>query len=293
MAFLSMTYTFANSTTADAGQVNTNFQDVINATSDGTKDFNINALTCAGAAVLNGNITLGNASTDDLTIGASLAGTVLIKTNASFNFGDATHGFAGLYLGNSTFTTKLATAATASYTFTLPVTGGSSGQVLKTDGSGGTSWSSGANSYIQLDTGLAGAHGGSSSGDTKIRNFANSTVVGSDLSYTARTTTTADKITVLVAGVYSISYTDIKNTGGFDFGITLNTTQTSTNIGSLTNASEILAFGGQVGAGSGVTGHVSVTRRLAINDIIRAHTDAGPDNTTKYVRLVVTKVDIG
>jgi hypothetical protein len=118
----SVTYTFSNSTTADATQVNQNFTDVINGLTDGTKDLSISALTCAGAATLNGAVTLGNASSDDITVTGSLASTVAIKTNNSFNIGSATLGLAGIYLGSSGgFTTRLVGAATASYTLTLPV----------------------------------------------------------------------------------------------------------------------------------------------------------------------------
>lgn len=143
MAFLTVTYSFANSTTADGTQVNTNFTDVINATSDGTKDLNMNAATFAGAVAFNGNTTIGNASADDLTINASLASTVVIKTNASFNIGDATHGLAGIYLGNSTFTTKFVAANSASYTVTYPATAGSAGQVWQNQGSATLAWAPG------------------------------------------------------------------------------------------------------------------------------------------------------
>jgi hypothetical protein len=137
----SVTYTFANSTTADATQVNTNFTDLINAMSDGTKDFSISALTCAGTATLNGNVNIGNASGDDLTILASLASTLPIKTNNSFNIGSATLGLAGAYFGAAGgFTTKIAAAATSSWTFTLPPTAGTDGYNLTNSGSGATVW---------------------------------------------------------------------------------------------------------------------------------------------------------
>jgi hypothetical protein len=62
MAAPSVTYTFSNSTTADATEVNTNFTDIINGITDGTKDLTINLLTVNGAASFNGNVTLGNAN---------------------------------------------------------------------------------------------------------------------------------------------------------------------------------------------------------------------------------------
>jgi hypothetical protein len=124
MAGPSVTNTFANSTTADASQVNQNFTDLINGATDGTKDYSINALTCAGTATLNGNVNLGNASGDDLTITASLASTLNIKTTYSYDIGSSTIGLRKLYLGasdSSAHTLALQVGAVAtSYTLTLP-----------------------------------------------------------------------------------------------------------------------------------------------------------------------------
>lgn len=136
----SVTYSFSNGTAADATQVNQNFTDIINGLSDGTKDLTVAALITNGNVTFNANLTVGNSSSDDLTVNASLASSIPIKTNASFNFGDATHGLAGFYLGNSTFTTKLATAATSSWTFTFPATAGTVGKTLINTGSGATTW---------------------------------------------------------------------------------------------------------------------------------------------------------
>ena len=47
MAAPSVTHTFSNSTTADATQVNTNFNDIINGVSDGTKDLTVSTVTVA------------------------------------------------------------------------------------------------------------------------------------------------------------------------------------------------------------------------------------------------------
>lgn len=147
MASPSVTYAFTNGTTADATQVNQNFTDLINGLSDGTKDLSISALTAAGNVTLNGNTTLGNASSDDLTVTASLASTIPIKTTATYEIGSSTKGLLALYLGNSTFTTKLATGATASWTFTLPTTAGIAGQGLVNAGSGTMEWK-----YLTVDT---------------------------------------------------------------------------------------------------------------------------------------------
>jgi hypothetical protein len=98
-------------------------------------------LTVAGTLTANGSVSLGNATADDLTITASLASTVSVKTNTSFNFGDATHGMASYYIGGtSTFTTRLMSGATSTYTITFPVSVGVNGQCLQNSGSGTMIW---------------------------------------------------------------------------------------------------------------------------------------------------------
>lgn len=71
MASPSVTYTFVNSTVADANQVNQNFADLIAGLTDGSKDLNINAITAAGTATFNGNTTIGNAAGDTATVNAT------------------------------------------------------------------------------------------------------------------------------------------------------------------------------------------------------------------------------
>jgi hypothetical protein len=100
MAAPTLTYSLTNGSTADATQVMQNFNDLLNGISDGTKDLSISALTCAGTATLNGHVNLGNSSADDLTVTASLASSLAIKTNNSYDIGSATLGLRKLYLGN-------------------------------------------------------------------------------------------------------------------------------------------------------------------------------------------------
>jgi hypothetical protein len=139
MANLSVTNTFSNGTTADAGQVNTNFTDVVNATSDGTIDFSIAALTVAGTLTANGAITLGNATTDDITSTGSLASSIPIKTDATFDIGSTTLGLAGVYLTANSESVRLVAdaAASADWTFSLPPAAGTKGHVMHdSDGAG-------------------------------------------------------------------------------------------------------------------------------------------------------------
>lgn len=145
MAAISVTYTFVNSTTADASQVNTNFTNIIDGTSDGTKDFTVGTVTSNGAVNFKGAITLGDGSVDDLTINGSLASSLLIKTTNSYDVGSSTIALRSMYLGSSDSAAKtvrlIAGVIGTSYTLTLPVSGGTSGYFLETDGSGVTTWS--------------------------------------------------------------------------------------------------------------------------------------------------------
>lgn len=140
MAAPSVTYTFTNGTAADASQVNTNFTNLINGMSDGTKDLSINALTCAGTATLNGAINLGNASSDDITVTGSLASSLPVKTTGTYNFGSATLGFLSMYFGNASNSNTvrvLGGVTTSSYTLTLPVNVGIANDMpYATDASG-------------------------------------------------------------------------------------------------------------------------------------------------------------
>jgi hypothetical protein len=136
MAAISVTYSYTNGTTLDADQINQNFTDIINGTSDGTKDFSVNAL--------NGNVTLGNSSGDDLTVTASLASSIPIKTTRTYNIGSADLGLATVYYGgNSTHTIAVSAPSSGlsgDVTYTLPPSNGTSGYLLTTDGSGVTTW---------------------------------------------------------------------------------------------------------------------------------------------------------
>ncbi len=133
MAAPSLTYTLTNGNTADASQVMQDLNDILNGITDGTKDLTISALTMNGALNVKGNTTLGDAAGDDITVTGSLASTIPIKTNASFNIGSATLGLAGLYLGGGGvgLTCKLAAAShAATRVYTFPDAGAAANVVL-------------------------------------------------------------------------------------------------------------------------------------------------------------------
>jgi hypothetical protein len=158
MANPSYTYTLTNGTTADASQVMQNFNDILNGVTDGTKDLSISALTCAGTATLNGNVNLGNASGDDLTVTASLASTIPIKTTATYDIGSSTKGLAGAYFGANSQTVRIVGSGSmsATWTLTLPTTAGTADYVLSTNGSGVTSWIQIANANVAAAAAIAG-----------------------------------------------------------------------------------------------------------------------------------------
>lgn len=98
MAYTAVTYgSESPGGSITATKWNTNFQDVVNGLSDGTKDLNVAAITAAGAltvagtATLNGNVVLGNASTDTLTVNAAqtVNASMTVASNVSFS-GDVT-----------------------------------------------------------------------------------------------------------------------------------------------------------------------------------------------------------
>jgi hypothetical protein len=147
MAFTSVTNTFVNGQSADAGEVNTNFTDLVNGLSDGTKSLNMDVGTFAGAVTMNGDVTLGNGSGDDITITGSIAADIAIKSTFVVDLGSSTVGMSSIYFGaddaSANTVRVMGGTMSSSYTLTLPEDGGNSGEILQTDGSGVTSWVTG------------------------------------------------------------------------------------------------------------------------------------------------------
>lgn len=140
MASPTVTYTFSNSTTADATQVNTNFTDAIAWITGGLIDYSVLTLAVASTATFNGNVTLGNATGDDITFTGSIASSVPIKTTYSYDIGSSTIGIRSIYFGDAgsaaRCTRVIGNTIASGYTLTLPDTSGSIGQVPVNQGSG-------------------------------------------------------------------------------------------------------------------------------------------------------------
>lgn len=130
--------------------------------------------------------------------------------------------------------------------------------------------------------------GGSSSGETAIRNF--TTVAdssGSDITYTARDTTHGDKFTINTTGTYSISYADYDSNSQQIFGISINSNQLSTSVDSIT----IADMRGYAKAGAAQIQYYAITIPLTAGDVIRAHTDGALDGSGNWIRFTITRVN--
>ncbi len=91
MPLPSVTHTFVAGTTIEAGQVNTNFSDLINDLTDGTADLTVNSLTLTSTLSIGGNVTLSG----------NVVGNIIPNADATYTLADATNGFVALYLDNT------------------------------------------------------------------------------------------------------------------------------------------------------------------------------------------------
>lgn len=386
MANISVTYSFSNGTTADADEVNQNFTDIINGTSDGTKDFSINALTCAGTATLNGNVTLGNASGDDVTITGSIAGSIAIKTTNSYDLGSSSAALRYIYLSaGGTYTVRLAAGtASANWNLTIPTAAGTKGQALyDSDGSGTLGWAplqtdinavssdnytvldddgyrhihmttaasdrtvtlptasantdriltikkvdSGAGKvtvdgegaetidgattiilYSQYDSATLVCDGsgwhrignsmlpdsyvrvstpnGHGSTNNRIRRFTSTTAsAGSDITF-ADSASNGSTFTINRKGIYVMSYTDESSAGETAFGISVNSSELTTTISSITPADRLIFT--ETGSANNYSS-TSVSALLNAGDVVRAHTNGSPNATTTRAQFIITQV---
>jgi hypothetical protein len=280
------TYTITNGTAADASQVMQNFNDILNGVTDGTDDLSISALTCAGAATLNGNVTLGNAAGDDITISGSIAASIPIKTQYAVDLGTTTIGIKSIYFGSSDAAakgTRLIGATVASdWALTLPTGVPSvSGSVLTSTTGGVTSWR--VSPLVDSSQVICDSPNGHGSTNTVIRRWTNSTTTGTDVTY-ADSAGNGATFTINTAGIYAISYSDGRGAAVAEIGISLNSAQLTTSIVTITTANRLQC----TTTISGNRGSISTVARLAASDVIRCHTDGTPDNTgaTNQFRIV-------
>jgi hypothetical protein len=137
-------------------------------------------------------------------------------------------------------------------------------------------------SKIRLNTG-----NGYGSTNTAIRRFTNTVVnTGTGITY-ADSATLGATFTVNEAGIYAISYSDGFNAAAA-FGISLNSTQLTTAIATITAADRLCM---SVTSAADYHSSVSVTLALSVGDVIRAH--AGTADSTAPVRTQFTIQRIG
>ena len=163
------------------------------------------------------------------------------------------------------------TSAGASVTGTLAATGAVSGTTGTFTGavSGTTGVFTGAVttplSYVRLNT-----SNGYGSTNTVIRRFTNIVNnVGTDITY-ADSATLGATFTINTAGVYSASYND-SFVSGADMGMSINSTQLTTNIVSITVTDRLIAA---TATSANILSCVSATFYAAAASVVRAHTDA-------------------
>jgi len=144
-----------------------------------------------------------------------------------------------------------------------------------------------ANFYPRSMVNLKGANGHGST-NTKIRRFTTTvTNTGSAITYTDSAGDGAT-FTINEAGVYAISWSDSKTASDTSIGITLNDTELTTDVFSKSQTSEVLAYSATAGATYSTT--VSTTVLLAVNDVIRAHTDGTPNGSALTTHFIITQV---
>lgn len=138
-------------------------------------------------------------------------------------------------------------------------------------------------SEIAVDTGAAVSHG---TINTKIRRFATiRKQVGTDITY-ADSATLGASFTINVAGNYAITYIDTAAAATTYLGISVNSAQLTTAIYSITQAN-VLAYG-EDGLNNKAA-HCNVTIGLAVNDVIRPHTDGVPNQTIPISTMFTIK----
>lgn len=149
-----------------------------------------------------------------------------------------------------------------------------------------TSVSKGAvKSMVHLQTG-----NGNGATSTAIRRF--STIVrniGTAINYTDNANTGA-AFQILEDGVYSIFYCDRYESGAFGMGLSLNTTQPTTSILSITGSEKL----GEVQSATANFDGITVTAYLKAGDVVRAHHDGNCNNNTAgRVNFIITQVSRG
>ena len=192
------------------------------------------------------------------------------------------------------------TAISQVYTITpagAETIGGAATYIMRIAGHGVTLFSDGSNylveyercpsidSEIHLDAG--NGHGSSS---TYIRRYSNARRnTGTPYMTINQSSTTGDNITVNVTGIYAINVQDVRTANAGQFGISVNTSTPTTNIGSMTYAQGFRASAGSE-SGAVIPACAAITLVLTAGDIIRGHTDSLVDGASTETVLQVVLI---
>ena len=128
---------------------------------------------------------------------------------------------------------------------------------------------------------------GHGSTNTKIRRYVTTqSSTGTDITY-ADSATLGATFTINTAGLYGIYTTDYSAAGGSQMGASVNTTNPTSNIGNDT-ATKILILTTTGAAGKRAAGSRVVM--LAVNDVVRPHTDGSLDGISSEVVFSVIRI---
>jgi hypothetical protein len=141
------------------------------------------------------------------------------------------------------------------------------------------------NNSIVVNTG-----NGSGSTNTVIRRFSVTQLsVGTAITY-ADSAAAGASFTITEDGIYAMTYQDSSAVGNSTLGISINSSQLTTSIASITAANR-LAMTRDPGAS--LPGVLTCVERLVSGDVIRAHSgSASLDSTANYVKFSIRKIGI-